>query len=493
MFGIYPRPLAGPLGDPIGGCTPRPLRIVHVMTSVLAGGAEENTFATCRGQVARGYEVVLIHGRSADPAMLAAAPKGLRIVAEPRLCRAIAVRADLAALRGITRTLRRIAPDVVHTHQSKAGFIGRLAAWRACVPVILHSVHILPFLNVGPTRRALYLALERAVAPVTDAYISVAQGMHDANLAAGLGTPATNHVVYSGMDLRRFRTAAPAPLPRPGRMIAFVAALEPRKRHSAFLNVFAALAQTRPDLHLCLFGQGPEEAALRAQVASLGLEGRVFFMGFRPNVEAWIAAAELCVLPSMREGLPRVVVQYVASGKPVVVTELEGIGEIVEDGVNGYVVGRDDFAGMGAAIARLLDEPELAAAMRRAARSRDLSRWSVERMEPAIDQILHEVLERKGIAAGLPQDRRPRIVVGRPTAGKGVPETAVPGLLASHAHVSGGPGFEAGMSRTLKPVARVSEALKSGDPVASVRRSRKNAPAPRRSQTQAEPPVPQET
>jgi hypothetical protein len=187
--------------------TDRPLRVVHVMTSVLAGGAEENTFATCRGQIARGHDVWVIHGRSVDPPTLACAPKGARLLHEPKLHREISPAADLAALRALTRTMRRIAPDVVHTHQSKAGIIGRMAGWRARVPVILHSVHILPFLNVPRGRRMLYLGLERLVAPVTDAYISVAKGMRDANLAAGLGTPARNFTVYSGMPLERFRSA----------------------------------------------------------------------------------------------------------------------------------------------------------------------------------------------------------------------------------------------------------------------------------------------
>jgi glycosyltransferase involved in cell wall biosynthesis len=230
--------------------------------------------------------------------------------------------------------------------------------------------------------------------------------MRDANLAAGLGTGESNHVVYSGMDLLRFRTATPSPEAPRGPMIAFVAALEPRKRHGEFLGVFARLAQNHPALTLCLLGQGPEEDRLRALANDLGLGGRVLFPGFRPDVERWIAAADLCVLPSMREGLPRVVVQYLAAGKPVVVTHLEGIEEIVEDGVTGFVVGHDDFDGMGAAIARLLDDPDRAAAMGAAARTRDLSRWSVERMEPAVDAILREIILRKAVA--LPDAAPPR-------------------------------------------------------------------------------------
>jgi glycosyltransferase involved in cell wall biosynthesis len=393
--------------------TDRPLRVVHVMTSVLAGGAEENTFATCRGQIARGHDVWVIHGRSVDPPTLACAPKGARLLHEPKLHREISPAADLAALRALTRTMRRIAPDVVHTHQSKAGIIGRMAGWRARVPVILHSVHILPFLNVPRGRRMLYLGLERLVAPVTDAYISVAKGMRDANLAAGLGTPARNFTVYSGMPLERFRSACPPPDAPNGPMIALVGALEPRKRHAEFIDVFAGLAGRHPGLGLYLFGKGTGEAALRARVQALDLQDRVHFMGFRQDVERWLAAADLCVLPSMREGLPRVVVQYVAAGKPVVVTHLEGIEEIVEDGVNGYVVGRDDFVGMGHAIGRVLDDPALAAGMAEAARTRDLSRWSEALMEPAIDRILQEVIARK---AHVPNSGRRTVALPRSEA-----------------------------------------------------------------------------
>jgi glycosyltransferase involved in cell wall biosynthesis len=374
------------------------MKIVHVITCLLRAGAEENTLATCRGQVERGYEVWLMHGREVDECTRAAVPEGVRLVQVMPLLREVHPPSDLAALRRMTRTLREIAPDVVHTHQSKAGFIGRLAARFARVPIILHGVHILPFLNVSPPKRLLYLSMERIVAPFTDGFIAVAKGMHHANLAAGLGTAENNHVVYSGMDLERFRCARPSEEAPPGRMIAFVASLEPRKRHAEFLEIFAKLARRYPDLTLCLLGQGELEPALRDRVAALGLDQQVQFMGFRSDVERWIAAAGLCVLPSMREGLPRVVVQYVAAGRPVVVTRLPGIEEIVEDGVNGFVVEPNRLDEMEKAIDRLLSEPDLAARMADAAGGSDLSRWSISRMEPEIDAIITALALRKGLS-----------------------------------------------------------------------------------------------
>lgn len=371
------------------------MRIVHIITCLLRAGSEENTIATCNAQAARGHEVWLVYGREVDPATLAMVGEGVATVHISSLLREVRPRKDLAALRDLTRIIRKIVPDVVHTHASKAGFVGRLAARRAGVPIILHGVHILPFLNVSRPKRLLYLSIEKLVAPFTDAFIAVSQGMRDANLAAGLGSVETNHVVYSGMDLIRFRTATPTDCSPEGRMIAMVAALEPRKRHSEFLDVFADLVARHQDLCLCLFGQGECEQMLREKAIALGLSEKVHFLGFRSDIERWMAAAEICVLPSMREGLPRVVVQYAAVGRPVVVTRLPGIEEIVEDGHNGFVV--EAVEDMALPLDRLLRDSALAERMAAAAQHRDLSQWSLDRMEPDIERIMVEIGVRKGL------------------------------------------------------------------------------------------------
>ncbi|WP_425053378.1 glycosyltransferase family 4 protein [Psychromarinibacter sp. S121] len=375
------------------------MRIVHAITCLLRAGAEENTIATCNAQAARGHDVWLVFGRDVDQSTLATVDDRVQTVQEPILLREISPVADAKAIFRLTRIFREIAPDVVHTHQSKAGFLARYAARRAKVPIIVHGVHILPFLNVSAPKRAVYLAMERLVAPYTDAFLSVSKGMRDAGIAAGLGKPDQHHIVYSGMDLERFRLAS-VPYGRPtGRMIVFVASLEERKQHGAFLRIFANLVGRHPDLTLCLFGQGELEDQLKAEAADLGVGDSVRFMGFRSDVGEWITAADICVLPSLREGLPRVVVQYVAAGKPVVVTDLPGIEEIVQDGENGFVVGMKAFDDMENVIERLLSEHGLAERMARASRAVDLSRWSVAGMEPKINEILLGLARKKGLEA----------------------------------------------------------------------------------------------
>lgn len=372
-----------------------PLRVVHVLTSLLRAGAEENTLATCRGQLDRGYDVWLVHGQAVDEDLRSSLPADLNVIYEPSLVRQISPVDDLRASVRIKRCFTDIEPDIVHTHQSKAGVIGRLAARWARVPIIVHGVHILPFLNTSALSRRVFLGLERLVAPWTDAFIAVSQGIRDENLAAGLGTEENNFVVYSGMDLERFTKALPLAEKPDGRIITIVGSLEKRKRHSKVLDAFARLSREARDVRICLLGEGPEEDYLKEKARSLGIADRVHFLGFRNDVERWIASSYVCVLASEREGLPRAVVQYVAGGQPVIVTFFQGVEEIVEDAVNGFIVGLEDFDGLGSRLSELVADANLRDSMAKAARNKDLSRWSASRLEPGIDEVIMSLVAAK--------------------------------------------------------------------------------------------------
>lgn len=375
------------------------MRIVHAITCLLRAGAEENTIATCNAQAALGHDVVLIYGREVHTETLRRVSSEVQTLQLKSMVREISPIDDIGSIFRFVRMLRALRPDVVHTHNSKAGFLGRVGARLARVPIIIHGVHILPFLNVSLPKKYLYLAMERLTARFTDAFISVSKGMRDANLAAGLGSDTTNHIVYSGMDVARFKRAVPVDPPwREGKLLLILASLEGRKRHSEFLDVFSALKSRYSDLHLALLGQGPLEDDLKEKAAALGIKNNVHFLGFRDDPERWIAAADCCVLPSMREGLPRVVVQYVAAGKPVVVTQLPGLQEIVADGLNGFVVGSGNVADMEEPLDRLLSEPGLAVRMAEASAAWDVSGWSMERMAPEIEKIMQLIAQQKGLS-----------------------------------------------------------------------------------------------
>jgi glycosyltransferase involved in cell wall biosynthesis len=373
------------------------MRIVHVITRLYRAGAEENTLASCRAQAANGHEVHLVHGRDFDPAHEGEIGRHVQLHCVSSLVHPLDPRHDLRATIDLTRLFRELAPDIVHTHQSKAGILGRIAARWAQVPHLVHGVHILPFVNTDPLRRAVYLAAEKLAARGTDAFIDVSAGMRDLCVAHRIGRPDTHHVVHSGFRLAQFREARPVPdwrrllrlaphMPKPP-ILLMMAAFEPRKRHAEFIEVLPRITARFPDLRLILVGDGPCRAAVDAKIAALGLDGHVIRTGYRRDPERLVALADLCLLTSSREGLPRVILQYLAAGKPCVTSDLPGLDEVIEDGRNAIIAPPGDMAATADCIADLLGDPARRAALAAAAAETDLSSWDVDLMCDRIEAI----------------------------------------------------------------------------------------------------------
>jgi glycosyltransferase involved in cell wall biosynthesis len=297
-----------------------------------------------------------------------------------------------------------LKPDIVHTHTSKAGILGRLAGRIARAKAIVHGVHILPFLNVRRFKRWVFLAVERWTAPLTDAFVSVSAKMQECCLSEGLGAHAVHKVVPSGMDVVQFRNASPfaaAELARelgvevcPSQLVVMAAALEPRKRVAEFLSVFREVGAQCPGAMLAVLGEGAERDHIRAQAAALGISDRVRLLGFRTDIERWLASATVCVLSSEREGLPRAVIQYVLAGRPVVAANLPGLEAVLHDGENGFVTNGEDLRAMAAPIIRLLTTPRLSARFSEYSRRLDLSAWSVENMTAELQRVYFSALHR---------------------------------------------------------------------------------------------------
>jgi glycosyltransferase involved in cell wall biosynthesis len=388
------------------------MRIAHLITRLIQGGADENTLLSCNGQALLGHEVHLIFGAEVSPAMVGRVHPLVRRHQVGALERAIAPVGDLRAAWSLATLLRRIRPEILHTHTSKAGAVGRMVARVAGVRGVVHGIHILPFLNVGWAERVAYLTAERALAPVTDAFVSVSDGMSSSALEHGIGPAHKHTVVPSGMDLARFREAGAVEgaevaaafgctlqAAHAMKLVVLVSALEPRKRVAEFLDVFATVAAADRQATLVVLGEGKERAAILARVASLGLETRVALLGFRDDVERWITRAHVCVLASEREGLPRAVVQYVLARRPVVTTALPGIEALVQHQVNGFLVPVDRLDLMASPIRRLLADPALVAAMSEAAAGIDLSPWSTSSMVTRLEEVYRSVLGRRELAS----------------------------------------------------------------------------------------------
>lgn len=369
--------------------------IVHVITRFVNGGADENTLITCNHQAKAGHDVWLVHGRDHTGRMISLLDPAVHVVNLPSLLREISPVNDLKATLALARLYLRLKPDVVHTHTSKAGIVGRLAALITPRARVVHGVHILPFTGESPLRKLIYLVLEKLAALWTHAFIDVSEGMRDLCLAHGLGSAQNHHVIRSGMDVERFRSALPADdieaakaaLPGDVTTLVYVAVLERRKRHQELIEAMAPLLQADARLLLLLAGEGPERGSLEAQIARHGLTGRIRILGFREDVERVLAGSDICLFASQREGLPRSVVQYVISGKPVVALELPGIGSVVKNGVNGIVVAENDFAAFAGALRNLCTDAELRLKFAEASRRMDLSAWDGRVMTDCIQHV----------------------------------------------------------------------------------------------------------
>ena len=241
--------------------------------------------------------------------------------------------------------------------------------------------------------------------------MDVSEGMRDVGLAHRVGPPERHVVIPSGMDLRRFAEAEPiaaqeiqaafgrgTPLPDDAQLLVMVSALEVRKRVLEFLDVLATIHAHRPNVFLVVLGEGGERGRILDRAEALGIADRVALLGYRDDVERWIAAADVCVLASEREGLPRAVVQYVLAGRPVVATALPGIERLVKHGTSGFLVPPDRLPLLAPALEQLLEDPHLAASFRQAALALDLSSWSVDRMVGQLDAVYAHVLTGKAVA-----------------------------------------------------------------------------------------------
>lgn len=381
----------------------RPLTIAHVQTRMnRSGGAEENTWASCVHQWEAGHRVHLFCGRSSDVAPWQAKNPNIEVHVVPELVRDISFRSDVAAYRRMTELFAELRPDVVHTHTSKAGIIGRLAARAAKVPIVIHGVHILPFSNVGLAEKVVYLLAEHVVAPFTDHFIHVSNGTRQAYKVTRVGFNKKHSVVRSGMDIDRFKSAE---WPEDWRAILgigendekpatilMMAVLEQRKRQSEFIRGLASLTKKGEPIRLLIAGEGPDAEKLAKLVEELDVGDRVRLLGHRKDPERLVALADVCALASLREGLPRSIVQCMAGGRPAIVSPLPGIEEILQNGQNGIVVrSRDAEAVASESVALVRDKARLEQ-FTRAAAEMNVEDWKFPSMFAQLDKAYEETI-----------------------------------------------------------------------------------------------------
>lgn len=383
------------------------LRIMHISTRLILGGSQENTVLSCEGQADDGHTVSLVHGPIYGPegSMLERAQDhgGIECIETPNLVRQLAPGRDRRCLRDLKQLIRAWRPDVVHTHSSKAGILGRMAAWSLGVPAVSHTIHGLAFHPYQARwRNRVYIAAERHAAKRCHRILCVADAMRDQALAAGVGRPEQYERVWSGMDTEAFLDCPTSRaairrelgLGMDDFVIGQVSRLAELKGHDDVLDAIGRDVAADSQLRLLWVGDGWWRERLLSRASQLGIAGKITTTGLVPpdRIPHLHRAMDVLVHASYREGLPRVVTQGMLSGVPVVAHDVDGTREVCIDHQTGRLVRPGDRETLREAILAVRDRPDEAAAM--AARGRELCRdqFAARRMVDHLERVYREVL-----------------------------------------------------------------------------------------------------
>ena len=386
---------AGAPGAPALDRTDRPIRIAYLVTrSQEIGGAQIHVRDMAEAVRHRGGEPMVLAGED-GPLFEQLEARGVPARRIPALERPIRPVREARAFRQIRRVLEEIRPDLLSTHSSKAGVLGRLAARAAGIPVIF-TAHGWAFTDgVSPVMGRVYALVERRLAPLAGRLITVSE--HDARLAQRhrVGTAGQVAAIHNGMpDVGPEKRADPRKAPP---RIVMVGRFSRQKDHATLLRALAEMKERAWSLELVGDGAGQVEVARLAE--ELGLGGRVRFVGEVEDVAERLGAAQIFVLCSRWEGLPRSIIEAMRAGLPVVASDVGGVSELVAHGDTGFLSARESVVDVMGAVHRLLVEDDLRADMGRKGRLRFEEQFRFERMlEQTLETYRAVVREAWGIA-----------------------------------------------------------------------------------------------
>lgn len=329
---------------------------------------------------------------------------GVAIHREPFLVREPAPLRDWITLKRLERRFRARQYHIVHTHTSKAGVLGRLAAARAGVPIIVHTPHGNIFQGYfHPALTRLFVWMERHCARRTDRIIELTSGGVDEHLAEGIGQHDQYRVIFSGIDTepfgaaiaRRPETRAALGVAPDDVLIGAAGRLEPIKGFTYFVEAARAIAEVEPRAQFALAGDGALAQALREQARPLG--DRFRWLGWRGDIPGLMAAMDVLVVPSVNEGMGRVLLEAGAAGVAAVASRVGGIPDIVDDGETGLLVRPRDAGAIAEAVLALARSPERRRWMGETARAKIVPHFSLRTMVERIEALYEELAHEKGV------------------------------------------------------------------------------------------------
>ena len=386
------------------------MKIVHIITRLILGGAQENTLITCKLLAQRGHDVTLITGPAIGPeGALFEQPKiaGYKTIVLDELRREINPFVDVSAYFKLKKILKELQPDIVHTHSAKAGILGRYAGWALKnadgLPKVVHTIHGLAF---HPYQNALlnkfYIAVEKAAGERTDAFVTVADTMTEKARAAGIGLDKPYTTAYSAIEEDDYLTP-PAQseieafrkkydIPNDAVVFVKVARLFELKGHDFVIEAARRIAEKHDNCYWLFVGDGLLAEPLKNQIKFAGLEGRFKFTGLLPpeRIPLAIHSSDVLVHCSLREGLARVLPQAMLCGKPVVSFDIDGAKEVVNKDT-GFLIEPENIDQLTDACEKLLETPTLRIQLGQNGRVAVTKKFAPDTMIDTIETVYQDI------------------------------------------------------------------------------------------------------
>lgn len=386
-------------------------KVIHIITRLDMGGSAQNTLLTCMG-LSEKYNVILAHGLSHESHMTEAESrsvarfvakaenKGVNVIPLSALIRKINPFQDLRAFISLWRLIIREKPAIVHTHSSKAGILGRWAAKMAGVCFIVHTPHGHVFYgHFGSMTSRLFLLVEKFSALITDCMIALTEGEKKEYIKLSISCLTSIETIHSGVDINRYMKTRikteekkislglnPKKL-----VVGTVGWLLSIKGPMVLLKAMGRIWQKHSDVELVYVGKGEIEEELKAEAIRMGVSDSVTFLGWRDDVHEIMPVFDLFVLPSLNEGMGRVLVEAMASGKPVVGSNVGGIPDLIKNGHNGFLVEPGDEIDLSVAIEKVLTDAKMRDEMGRKGKTM-VRNFGVEKMVEKIDDLYATLL-----------------------------------------------------------------------------------------------------
>jgi len=393
-----------------------PYKVIHVITRLDRGGSAQNTLLTAIGHDRSRFDPMVVAGlpgrwdaqggaAATEENRLHLEKAGVRWQLLPTLTREVNLIKDCVSFWRLVELFRRERPAIVHTHTSKAGALGRLAAWLTGIPVVIHTPHGHVFYgHFGSFTSWIFLHTERWLAAGTTCMVALTEAERDDHLLRQVGRAGRFAVVPSGTDLARFRRLVGVvgshpegfDCPADALVVGAVGWLTPIKGHRFLIEAFARLKPLFPRLHLVIAGSGELHDELAALAARRGVRDSVRLLGERTDVPDCLAAMDLFIMPSLNEGMGRALIEAMAAGRPVIATKVGGIPAIIEHQRTGLLVQPEDATALAAAMTELLRRPAWAKELGAAASESIGAKFGVAPMVQAVEAVYDEALRVTG-------------------------------------------------------------------------------------------------